>query len=118
MKAFWKQRIGNQLIERKQLGVLKQVGKAVGGGILPGPDDLVVKGIEVYDRHVDAEHWRQTHDYDNPESPYYDPNRDPWENFPLPMRPSKDSNGNYHPGDVQGGWAGGNTPDGGGSVTA
>ena len=121
MKAFWKQRLGNQLIERKELGVMKKAaafGKAVLKWMPPGPDDLIGKAIDVYDRHVDDEFVRQTHDYTNPESPYYDPNRDRWENFPLGMRPTVDSQGNSHPGGVEGGWAGPNIPSGGGSVTA
>jgi hypothetical protein len=119
MKAFWKQRIGNQLIEKKELGVMKKalaVGKAVLKWMPPGPDDLIGKGIDVYSRHVDDEFVRQTHDLDNPESPYYYPDRDPWRDLPIDRRPQKDSNGNYHPGGIGGGWAGGNVPDGGGSV--
>ena len=120
MKAFWKQRIENQLNEKRQLGVLKGVGKAFGGFILPGIDDLIGKGIDVYDRHVDDEFVRQTHDRDNPDSPYYDPNRDPFENWPLEVRPTQGSDGVYRlPGDVGGGWVGGNSPSGsGGTRTA
>jgi hypothetical protein len=120
MKAFWKQRLTNQLNEKRQLGVLKGVGKAVGGFILPGIDDLIGKGIDVYDRHVDDEFVRQTHDRHNPDSPYYDPDRDIFRDWPLETRPHQGSDGVYRlPNDVGGGWVGGNSPSGsGGTRTA
>jgi hypothetical protein len=120
MKAFWKNRLENQLNEKKQLGVLgKAAGKLAWHLLMPGIDDLIGKGIEVYDRHVDDEFVRQTHDRDNPDSPYYDPDRDIFRDWPLETRPHQGSDGVYRlPNDVGGGWAGGNTPSGGGTTTA
>jgi hypothetical protein len=106
-KAFWKQRLTNQLNEKRQLGVLTRAAGEVLGHYWGPWGDMVGKLGDKWKEHEDDKFREITHDYDNPESPYYNPNRDVFRNFPLEARPVQgQGTGNA------GGWAGGNSQGG------
>jgi len=116
-KAFWKQRLTNQLNEKRQLGVLKGAAGKVLGHYWGPWGDAIGKIGDKWKEYEDDRFREITHDYDNPESPYYQPNRDIFRNFPLEVRPNQGSDGVYRlPSDVGGGWVGGNSPSGSGGT--
>lgn len=102
MKAFWKQKIGNQLIERKQVGVVSKVVKKVAPYVVAGGTEEVLPVGGSFDP------WgffpdpflspNQTRPYDE-----MNPNGYPYNDFGYPEMPPDPSQ-----------WAGPNVPSGGG----
>ena len=105
MKAFWKQKIGNQLIERKQVGVVSKVVKKVAPLVVAGGTEEVLPVGGSFDP------WgffpdiflspNQTQPYDE-----MNPHGYPYNDQGQPEIPAG------APGHGQ--WAGPNVPDGGG----
>lgn len=111
-KAFWKQRLTNQLNERRQLGVLAGAAGKVLGHYWGPWGDAIGKIGDKWKEYEDDKFREMTHDYDNPESPYYNPNRDVFRNFPLELRPVQGQGTGGQGTGNPGWWAGGNSQGG------